>query len=287
MRRSLIAAAVAVAALAGLGGTIWWSIGTCRPLDRLLGLSGCTHSLELDDFSPLVRTTMSPVEVDGMASLFGQVKTADGYRPGLIRLDPVTGREEGRYPLPIQNGFTSVVLSADGKRAAIGCSERSNCLENDDSHAVIDSANGRLIETLDLGRDVYPRIFPGESAPGAAFHYSAQFADNGEKVVTADDERRLVLQDLAGNLVTVLESRHTSMDNWLTVSPSSRYVAMLHRSDRSNATVKIWDGRNGVLIGSFQIGGDSRSGVAFAHDESAVFAVVYHNRRRYLQRYAF
>ncbi|ODS52749.1 MAG: hypothetical protein ABS40_17770 [Agrobacterium sp. SCN 61-19] len=287
MRRSLIAAAVAVAALAGLGWTIWWSLDTCRPLDRLLGLSGCTHNLELVDFAPLTHTTMTPTQVDGMASLFGQVRTADGYRPGLIRLDPMTGREEGRYPLAIQNGFTRVVLSADGKRAAIGCSLSRNCLENDDSHAVVDSANGRLIETLDLGRDVYPRTFPGETAPGAAFNYSAQFVDNGQKIVTADDERRLVLQDLAGNLVAVLESRYNAMDNWLTVSPSSRYVAQLQRSNRSGATVKIWDSRNGALIGSFQMGGDSRNGVAFAHDETAVFAVVDYSRKYYLQRFVF
>lgn len=287
MRRSLIAAAVAVAALAGLGWTIWWSLDTCRPLDRLLGLSGCTHNLELVDFAPLTHTTMTPTQVDGMASLFGQVRTADGYRPGLIRLDPMTGREEGRYPLAIQNGFTRVVLSADRKRAAIGCSLSRNCLENDDSHAVVDSANGRLIETLDLGRDVYPRTFPGETAPGAAFNYSAQFVDNGQKIVTADDERRLVLQDLAGNLVAVLESRYNAMDNWLTVSPSSRYVAQLQRSNRSGATVKIWDSRNGALIGSFQMGGDSRNGVAFAHDETAVFAVVDYSRKYYLQRFVF
>lgn len=287
MRKSLIAAAVSVAVLAGLGWTIWWSLGTCRPLDRLLGLSGCTHNLELVDFTPLTHTTMTPTQVDGMASLFGQVRTADGYRPGLIRLDPMTGREEGRYPLAIQNGFTSVVLSSDGKRAAIGCSQRRNCLENDDSHAVIDVANGRLIETLDLGLDVYPRTFPGEPAPWAPFNYNAHFVDNGQKVVTADEERRLVLQDLAGNDVAVLESRYTPMDNWLTVSPSSRYVAMLQRSDRSGATVKIWDSRSGVLVGLFPIGGDSRIGVAWAHDETAVFAVVNNDRQRHLRRFAF
>jgi|UniRef100_A0A7C1T544 hypothetical protein len=86
MRKSLIAAAVAVVALGGLGWTIWWSMGTCRPLDRLLGLSGCTHNLELIDFTPLTHTTMTPTQVDGMASLIGQVRTADGYPPGLIRL---------------------------------------------------------------------------------------------------------------------------------------------------------------------------------------------------------
>ncbi|MGE8106646.1 hypothetical protein ACQKP1_23440 [Allorhizobium sp. NPDC080224] len=287
MRRFLIPAFVGLVILAGLGGTLWWSIGTCRPLDRLLGLSGCTHRLELVDFVPLTHTTMAPTELDGMASLFGQVRTADGYQPGLIRLNVLTGREEGRYPLPIRNGFTSVVLSADGKRAAIGCSTSSNCLESDGSHAVIDITSGRLIETLDLGRDVYPRTFPGEAAPDARFNYHSQFIDNGQKVVTADGERRLVLKDLAGTEIAVLESTYTPMDNWLTVSPSSRYVAMLKRSDRSSPRVGIWDGRDGSLVASFQIPDDSRTGVAWANDEAAVFVVVTRGRQRFLQRFAF
>ena len=287
MRKLLLPAFIALIVLATLGWTIWWALSICRPLDRLLGLSGCTHSLELVDFAPLTQTTMSPVALDGTASLFGQVRTADGYQPGLIRLNSMTGRENNRYPLPIQNGFTSVVFSSDGKRAAIGCSTSSNCLESNGSHAVIDITNGRLIETLDLGRDIYPRTFPGEAAPDARFNYHSQFVDNGQKVVTADGERRLVMKDLAGTQIAVLESTYTPKDNWLTVSPSSRYVAMLQRSDRSSPRVSIWDGRDGSLVASFQIPDDSRTGVAWANDESAVFVVVTRGRQRFLQRFAF
>ncbi|WEK03416.1 MAG: hypothetical protein P0Y65_14595 [Candidatus Devosia phytovorans] len=285
MKKYLLPAILMLVVLSGLGWVTWWSLGTCRPLDRLLGLSGCTHTVELIDFAPLTHATMSSAGADGMVSLIGEVRTVDGYRPGLIRLDPMTGQEKGRYPLRIQNGLTSLVFSADGQRAAVGCSSRFDCLENDDAFAVIDVVNGDLIETLGPEHDLYPRTFPGEAEPGPEFHYSAQFTDSGQKVVTEDDDGRLVLQDLGGNLVAVLEPRHRSASSWLTVSPSSHYVALLRRPDDFSTIVSVWDGRDGRPVGSLQTGRNGSGSVAWSHDETAVFVVVREGRRSYLQRF--
>ena len=53
MKKHLLPATLVLVVLTGLGWATWWSLGTCKPLDRLLGLSGCTDSVELIDFAPL------------------------------------------------------------------------------------------------------------------------------------------------------------------------------------------------------------------------------------------
>ncbi len=78
MKKGYVLSAAGLIVVAGLGWATWWSLGTCRPLDRLLGLSCCTHSVYLVDFLPLTNATMSPTDIGGIASLVGQVRTADG-----------------------------------------------------------------------------------------------------------------------------------------------------------------------------------------------------------------
>lgn len=273
MKKIAFIAIVALALLSALAWAIWWSTGSCRPLDRLLGLSGCTNAIEIAEYSPLTRTVMSPVDADGHASLFGQVLTADGYQPGLIRLDPVTGGEVARYPLPIQNGFSYVVLSAVGRQAALSCMRASECLENEDAIAIVDVADGRLIETLPRQRDTYPKVFPGESEPGSDYHHDALFADGGQRIVNTIDDRKLVLEDLDGNVVAVLMQEHNWRDSWLAISPSTRFISLLLR-DEDGVEIHLWDARDGTAVASFMAAGRGTRGVAWAHDERAVFALL-------------
>lgn len=105
-------------------------------------------------------------------------------------------------------------------------------------------------------------------------------------MITQDDERRLVLQKLDGNMLALLEPRYDSFRSCLTISPSTHRVAMLRRNDDATAIITVWDGDDGRSLGSFHTAGSVRGGVACAHDEAAIFVMVRDGRENHLQRFA-
>src|SRR5690606_39273504 len=112
---------------------------TCQPLDRLWGASGCVDTLEVANFSPLFRDTMSPVGADGQASLIGwQLEQNEGWSgPVLVRIDLDSRREIERFPLPMAQEFDHAVFSADGQRALLSCTTKRDCAEGGSAAAII------------------------------------------------------------------------------------------------------------------------------------------------------
>src|SRR5690625_3716706 len=99
-RRTALVGLLAVAVIGLIAYTVFWSLGACRPLDRLLGRSPCVASLTLEGVDLLSDRPLSPPEAGDAASLFASIMTADGWRPGMVRVDLQAGREVGRFPLP-------------------------------------------------------------------------------------------------------------------------------------------------------------------------------------------
>lgn len=117
----MITVALAALALAGAAGFAGWKgLQTCGWVDSALGRSGCIGTARFDGVG-LSRSSVARPMGDGRMVMAVDMRTADGWRPGLIVLDPVTGAEAGRYPLPMRGVNPRLFLSPDGTRLLIAC----------------------------------------------------------------------------------------------------------------------------------------------------------------------
>ncbi|MHA6732119.1 hypothetical protein [Devosia sp. A369] len=279
MARLVKALFVIVLLVGGLGWLTYWSLDTCRPLDRLLGLSGCSGSVEIVGMSTLTRSTMSVPDQDGVSSLFGWARTADGLRAAMVRLDPVAGTEFGRYPLRMQNAFTNVHMAVHGKRALLSCTVERYCTETGQLGAIVSLSDGQQIAAFDDG-PTYVRGVPGDPQPSEPFGPQAVLADGGNTVVSLDDDRALRLYRIDGTPIATLGERTDRFDQTVarfSISPSGRYVALLDkaRGNGQGDRFYIWDGRTGVPLWTVSTGAGYRtvSYLTWSRDEAAVFAI--------------
>lgn len=279
--------------IAALGWTTYWAMGTCRALDRLLGHSGCVSSYTVEGFDPVRHQPMSVPDEHGIASLFGWTWTADGWRPGMVRLSPLKRRELSRYPVRAGNAFGIVVFSTDGTRAYLGCVLRRPCLEDGDRGAIVSLDDARVIEVLSQPA-TYVRVFPGEAEPAPQFDSFAQLADGGRTVVAPqrDDSIRLYSSDGAERAVLIAGSdrraRHIAR---LSVSPSGRYVALVDAAPTSasaGTAFHIWDARTGAPVDTVRTDNSYSvlRSLVWTQDERHVIAIRQEGGNAYLDVFA-
>ncbi|GEM_PF-1725211 len=273
-----------VALLGGAG--FWfnsWAWNTCQPLDRLFGQSGCRGSIEIANFSPLFRTTMAVTDEDGMATLLGWALDGEGNRavPTLIRLDPTTGRESTRVALAMGEGFDHAVFSADGQTILLTCTTWAACAAGDDATSSIVSAlNGKQLELVDRS-ELFPRIFPGDPRPPSDFTPFAMTAANGAVVVDQDDERNIVMTQLASEKTILLAATQERLDRYaphFVISPDQTLIAMSSRQYGPKTTGDcfwVWHVSDGSKVMSMYGSPDYdiSSNVVISTDGNALFVV--------------
>lgn len=117
--KRIFGAALAAFVLIGAAGLAGWKgLQTCGWIDRALGRTGCLGTVSFDGVKVSYKSSAQPIG-DGRVVIEADMRTSDGWRPGLIVLDQVTGIEGGRYPLPLSGGTPRLLLSPDGTRLLI------------------------------------------------------------------------------------------------------------------------------------------------------------------------
>lgn len=120
MKRFFIGLGCASLVAASLYGAFWLT-QSCRPLDRLFGFSGCAESHVIADFVALDGASISPPQVNGDVSIFGEVKEGALWKAAVVRFNLDTGVEGERHPVATDRDLGTLVFSADGERAVLTC----------------------------------------------------------------------------------------------------------------------------------------------------------------------
>ncbi|WLS05229.1 hypothetical protein [Shinella oryzae] len=287
MRKRRTAAILLPVLVVIVAGAIHWSLGTCRLLDRLLGLSGCRGSVVVANFLSLDGVTMSAPDADGVSSLFGTVVIEDGAAPAMIRLNPETGSETARYPLRLQGSLIRVTLAADGERAGLDCVTTRYCAETGESVSIVSLHDGAEIETADAWQQS-PRPALGDPEPGPPFSFDAIFADAGKRIVSRDSDA-LRIYTTSGQVVAEITSSRWTRPK-LSVSPSGRYIALVEDATKEDDHQKfqIWDVRDGTHRATLEMPTDYRSqgNLVWSADEAGLFSFRRVANDTYIDRFA-
>lgn len=287
MKKRLTVAILLLSFIVIIAGAIYWSVGTCRLLDRALGLSGCRASVVVSNFLSLDGVTMSTPDADGVSSLFGTAGIEDGAAPAMIRLDPATGIEAARYPLRIQGSLKRVTLAGDGERAAVDCVTVRHCAETGESVSIVSLQDGAEIETADAWRQS-PRSVLGDPEPGAPFSFDAIFADAGKRIVSHDRDG-LRIYNTSGQMVAEIASSRWARPR-LSVSPSGRYIALVEDATKEDNHQKfqIWDIRDGTHRATLEMSTDYRSqgDLVWSADEADLFSFRRLGNDTFIDRFA-
>lgn len=261
-------AGLAVVGAAGYGA--YWLLDTCRPLDRLLGISGCTEVVRIADFDPVRAIALSAPDAQGQRALFGHARTADGWRPAMVRLDLEAGQELSRHPVRAQNGFGWIVLADDGERAMFTCSIESACTEDGKEAAIVSLEDASILETFDLNAS-YPTHVPGNAVPEGDDWGRVFVGDS--RIVAADSQEGLLLLDSEGTEIASLIGRASGAltVSDVSISPSGERIAYFDqaRTD-SPARLMVWDAQTGDVVLERQLDTSYRWGntPAWTADES-------------------
>lgn len=250
MRRTIPFCLAALIGLGAAGYGVYWLLGTCRPLDRLLGVSGCTEVVRIADFAPVQAVALTAPDAEGVSSLFGHAYTPDGWRPAMVRLDLETGKELSRYPVRALNGFGWILPAQDGKRGLFTCWVQRICTEDGRRAAIISLVDASVIETLDLDTS-NPVHFPGDAAPPGGDEWRRVFAANGERIIEADPDRGLILFDNEGAEIAKLidKARWDLTVSDLSISPSGTRIAYFeHARNDDPARLLVWDALTGEAV---------------------------------------
>lgn len=277
--RFIAAGVLALGVLGGLGSGIKWALGTCRPLDRWFGISGCQERIVVADFSPLLLRAMYWPRGQQSISLFGTFLKEKLPAPLLVRIAMPGGEEQSRFPLPARK-LMNVRASADGERAMLHC--HGACDEQSEDHVVLISvADGRAIPWAadsSMPEDwAFYRPFPGEEdAPlsgdevnltmgvGGTLSpdrkYIAKLSPETGSLLSARGE--IVLYDRDdGGVVRSLPFEKRNNTGWyasdntlLRFSPSGRLIALLDKQPYGpkDAIVHIWDVESGQQLASIR-----------------------------------
>lgn len=203
----------------------WLSVSglkECAWLDRLFRRSGCIGNIAITAGGLPRGGAMTVPDEHGVSSLFGDVETVDGWRPRMIRIDPLTGQEFGRFTLRMQNGLDAMEPAADGKRAVLYCALRQRCTQGGHNTLIVSLADGPELRQMDYDRYNSGSAFPSDPTPGKKFHFGAGFGDGGRTVISLDDEKILRLSRSDGERIAVLsrtQDRYKPHAPALIVSP--------------------------------------------------------------------
>lgn len=124
MRRPLLLATAAAAGLAALGGaaawTGWAGPRTCGWADRLLGFSGCAGSVRIAGALPARSEHPAVTDAGGLLTIAARLRADEDWQAGLVRVDPETGAETGRFLGMVQatRGYRTdggLIWSADSR----------------------------------------------------------------------------------------------------------------------------------------------------------------------------
>lgn len=254
MKRFFIGLGCASLVAASLYGAFWLT-QSCRPLDRLFGFSGCAESHVIADFVALDGASISPPQVNGDVSIFGEVKEGALWKAAVVRFNLDTGVEGERHPVATDRDLGTLVFSADGERAVLTCFSRL-CIDNGSRSAILGVKTGTIIETRD-GIDDDLVYFPGAPRPRIEGAWVQLFAAGEERVIDIERNGTINLLDADGGEVARLHAGHRT--NWLasgiSVSPSGTRIAMFD-SARYNTPARlfVWDAQTGEPILERELG---------------------------------
>lgn len=276
--RFIAAGVLVLGVLAGLAGGIYWGLGTCQPLDRWLGVSGCQTRIIVSDFNPLSLQSMVWPRGQQTISLFGNRATADNPpRPGMVRIALPGGEERGRTLLPAKH-IIFLRASADGARAMLQC--HSPCNENGDAVLLVSVADGQTTAALADSTAIF-RAFPGEAEPlkspvedAVALpggKYAAKLSTDGKEIVLhAADDGRVVRSMPSG-----MPGAPLSPFFLIQPSPSGRLIATLDNDAAwsrrgTGSIIRIWDVESGQQRASIQTDHDYQRDLLWSWDEKTI-----------------
>lgn len=251
-RKRIFWAALAALVLVGTASLVGWQgLQTCGWIDRMLRRSGCLGTVSFDGVG-LSRSSIVHPMGNGRVVLAADMLTADGWRPGLIVLDPVSGAEGGRFPLPMRGGNPRLFLSPDGTRLMIACGvTQPACTESGGDAILTDRGDLRDFEAFPL-EDRYLAAYPGTPMPAGEHGHEAVFAAQGSRIIAGGSTGPLVLLDAEGTLIAELDKRD------LFVFPAAvSVIGMIARQDSGaldleGDRIRFWDVRDGAELGRIE-----------------------------------
>jgi len=250
-RRRMIAAAVAALGLAAMAGLVGWKgLQTCGWLDRASGRSGCLGTVSFDGVG-LSRSSVAQPLGDERVVMAVDMRTADGWRPGLIVFDPVTGAESRRYPLPLWGGNPRLFLSPGGTRLLIVCGVIEKfCTESGSEAVVTDRDDLRSFEAVAID-DYYLTAYPGTPMPPEEHGYRAFYVAQESRILAGGSMEPLVLLDAGGTLIAQLDRPGMSAYP-AAVSATGIIAREASGTSAAGGRVRFWDVRDGAELGRIE-----------------------------------
>lgn len=238
-------------AIALAGGGYWAverGLQTCGWLDVILGRSGCLGSVRVEGVVPMRGNPDVPFTAKGEAILAVDTRTADGWRNALLVLDPASGREAGRYPVPLSNTNMQVLPEPDGQRLLLLCGViEANCTDTGSDGILVDRDNLHVFNGAP-DADRYFRVFPGVPLPDAEYGYEARFALGGERIVTNRRNEGVVLLDAEGEQIAELSTQFV-FSSRIVISPDGTRIMRWQSGYENGDNLHIWDATDGRALG--------------------------------------
>ena len=246
----------AVLAVLAIAGGIWAAqqgLRTCGWLDRALGRSGCLGTVSVEGILPGRGNLDVPFTDRGQAILAAEALTADGWRDALLVLDPVSGKEGGRHPVPMRNTTMRLLPAPDGKRLLLACGIEHGCTKTGGNAILVDRTNLAAFTDFPIA-DRYISAFPGSPMPDASYGPQARFAAKGERIVTIRRNEGILLLDAAGRTIAKLEAG-SAFSSRIVVSPDGMRI-LIWEGRNDGDRLRIWDAADGRALGSIDGGPD-------------------------------
>jgi hypothetical protein len=292
--RFIAAGVIALGALGGLGSGIYRALSACQPLDRWLGISGCSARIVVPDFTPLIRQSMAWPRGEDTISVFGMWTKEGRTHQQMVRIAFPGGEERGRIPLPV-SWIYKLRRSVDGAWAILDCDRM--CGEVSGYTALVSVSEGKISPWPDDNgrpyRSAFYLPFPGEEgAPlssddvyltmgvGGALSpdrkyiakLSAQTKDEmteqGQVVVSARGD---------GSVIANLDYHKRKGVNAditkLEFSPSGKLIALLEQQPWGpvdDSIVHIWDVESGKRLASLRRDGYGYSDLLWSWDDKYI-----------------
>jgi hypothetical protein len=306
--RSIMAGVLGLGALLGVAVGLYWALDTCQPLDRWLGVSGCSARIVVPDFAPRSLQAMVWPKGQDTISLFGasyeeRHRPLDGapyeaarWRLEIARIAFPGGEESGRIALPLSDIY-HFRTSADGARVMIDCRTACNGEDGwaDQRIAVVSVSDGKVISLLadNAKRSTLYQPFPGEESASLSGDDFIRLMRRGDAVspdgkYTArrswhpwSPEFKDVVLSAAGDKTVIrkltFERRKTAdwsdmRSSQLQFSPSGRLIALLEKSFKGlpDTMLHIWDVESGQRLASLRSGDHVASDLLWSWDEKHI-----------------
>ena len=285
---------LAVAGLVLVGVAAWWvvqALGTCRPLDRLLGGSGCVASHVVAEFAPLSWETLTVPPGGETVSVFGRARTVDGWQTALVTVTLETGEETGRHPIPMLFEPRRIRVSPDHDRVGLFCDLGDACVEGGYQAIVVSPVDARPLEFLAVANP-YRHTVPGRSEdqdfpalPDWADVDTALMPDGRHIAEFDEDTGEIVLRAVPdGDEVRRLQPSAPFIASCGVIctqvvpSPSGRRIALVYTARTTGGTegsfVRVWETESGELIADIAIDYPLSRTIAWTPGEDQLITVA-------------